>query len=88
MVTGAFPRYPRHLTGDEQALRAMLLQSARDLAEATVQEKGIARDAVDMDALIAEATVHVTLAWLQERVGIVEAELAKLTEPRKAKGNR
>ncbi|MDP2738297.1 MAG: hypothetical protein Q8O82_06210 [Pseudorhodobacter sp.] len=76
MVTADIPCYPRHLAPAER--RAALLQSARDIVDATIRECGFDPASVDRDAAVAEAETRLTAAWLTERVAALEAEVASL----------
>ena len=65
-----FPPYPRHLTADER--RALLMQTARDLAEASIREAGLDPAKV-RDTLTADAMTAISIAWLNDRVAALEA---------------
>lgn len=65
------PSYPRHLAPAER--RAVKMQAARDIAAATLKDRGIAGDAVDIEAVQSEAATQIALQWLSERVAALEA---------------
>lgn len=75
-----FPAFPRHLNKAER--RAVLIQAARDMADATIRETGADPNRVKMEALAAEAVTQITLAWLGERVAALEADARNTPTPK------
>lgn len=78
------PAYPRDRTPAER--RALMLQSARDVAAEAIRDAGADPALVKRDVLESEAVMQLTIAWLTERVAALEVAAAEARPPRNPKG--